>query len=873
MTASAPPAAVAGAAMVSWSQIILPSFDAEPLSDAEFVGALDVVPAHELRRGHPVAAGDGAQRVALFDGIDCSGTFLTLLVEVRRVDVFLEVQRVFGQNSRLVGDVLRQAALRKHQRVRLGRGRDDVEFILRVELAQGFDRHVDCRGDLLEVHDPVDADGVGGQRNRGFGEFDAVLAVVGVGIRRTDEGGDVAARFAGQVVVDVPEGAALLACAGQRLIDVARTAVVGGDGQRPVFVDGVKVFEVTAGGLRRTDRVAAFVDQRIDLKSVAFARRGHELPQSYGAHGRYGRDGERRFDDRQGPQLDGKPLFEQLVLDQREIVLRHAQNPADRAVAGVGVTVDVAPDDAVVGELDGRCEVAQTPGIDRVGNSAGLCAVHQNIVVEELPERVAALPFAPYGDQRIGLRGRQSQRHVVIRERCGCRRGRFGFALGVCGLCGRRSGGRCGFGDGFGPGFFLLFLAGFAVEARCGRSDGHQQHYGQEDSHRLEFETQVEPEYRTVAAGGGNVCIIDQRFEIHRQVVGDVVVFQVGVHMGVHDLKDVQSGRDDDAEVAVAAVVVAQVADEVRRVAAVEFVGRAVGVGVRILFVVAQQPVCLFETLVAAVVPVDTVDHRGETAHDEGHFPIAFVVNLSRAGEDAGQRGGFLDVRDLVGRVVHGGVADEIDVRGHRKAQIDLPAGVAADHPALQRVQFGRAREVFVRVGFVFALEGLVSLVFVEIEGQTRTQGAVENGQFPVLFVVNLSVTGQYGRNPAHLRERHRIAHQPAAFMLGGVRFDLYAGHFEPVERVGFAYVVGAQLRDGGRVGREESRHQRIQFADQREVGQRVGFRGERIPLHEHAPAHDGARPAVELRLGGKPQRECREYRQQVSEPDTSHII
>ena len=54
--------------------------------------------------------------------------------------------------------------------------------------------------------------------------------------------------------------------------------------------------------------------------------------------------------------------------------------------------------------------------------------------------------------------------------------------------------------------------------------------------------------------------------------------------MGVHDLKDVQSGRDDDAEVAVAAVVVAQVADEVRRVAAVESAGRAVGVGVRILF-------------------------------------------------------------------------------------------------------------------------------------------------------------------------------------------------------------------------------------------------------------------------------------------------
>lgn len=37
----------------------LPAFDAEPLSDAEFVGALELVPAHDLRRGHAVTAGDG----------------------------------------------------------------------------------------------------------------------------------------------------------------------------------------------------------------------------------------------------------------------------------------------------------------------------------------------------------------------------------------------------------------------------------------------------------------------------------------------------------------------------------------------------------------------------------------------------------------------------------------------------------------------------------------------------------------------------------------------------------------------------------------------------------------------------------------------
>ena len=81
---------------------------------------------------------------------------------------------------------------------------------------------------------------------------------------------------------------------------------------------------------------------------------------------------------------------------------------------------------------------------------------------------------------------------------------------------------------------------------------------------------------------------------------------------------------------------------------------------------------CLLETLVAAVVPVDAVDHRRETADHEGDFPVTFVVDLPRAGEDAGQRRGLLDVRHIVGRVVYRRIADEIDVRGDGQSQVDL---------------------------------------------------------------------------------------------------------------------------------------------------------------------------------------------------------
>ena len=267
--------------------------------------------------------------------------------------------------------------------------------------------------------------------------------------------------------------------------------------------------------------------------------------------------------------------------------------------------------------------------------------------------------------------------------------------------------------------------------------------------------------------------------------------------MGIDDLQYVQACGDDDAQVAVAPEVVAQVADIIRRIAAVEFVGRPVREFVGVLFVLVQQPVRLLETLVAAVVPVDAVDHRRETSDHEGDFPVAFVVDLPRAGEDAGQRCGLLDIRHVVGRVVYRRIADEIDVRGDGQSQVDLAAGVAADHLGLQCVQFGRTREVLVGVGVILPLERLVCPVFVDVERQPRSHRTVEYGQFPVLFVVYLSVAGQDGRDPADLRERHRVAHEPAFLVPHGIRFGLDAGQPEPHERVRGADVVRTQCRHG----------------------------------------------------------------------------
>ena len=233
----------------------------------------------------------------------------------------------------------------------------------------------------------------------------------------------------------------------------------------------------------------------------------------------------------------------------------------------------------------------------------------------------------------------------------------------------------------------------------------------------------------------------------------------------------------------------------------------------------AQKVVRLLVALVSAVVPVDAVDHRGETAHDEGHLPVAFVVDLPGAGEDAGQRGGFLDLRDVVGAVVDRRVADEVGVGGDGESEVELAPRVAADHARLQGVEFGRAGEAAVGDGLVFALERFIAVVFVDEERETGAQGAVEDRQLPVLLVVDLTVAGHDGRYPAHLRKRHGVAHEPP-FAVGSAPDRVGRGGSLACAASGEACgrqgverddVVGAEFVQQNRVGPEFGREQRIE--------------------------------------------------------------
>lgn len=470
MTAIAPPVAVAGAKMVSWSGCMALS-DPQPLSDAQGFGVADVIPAYQLRHGHVIAACDSAQCVAPFHDVGGpENAFAQLFVQIHRIHVLFEVGRILGVDLLLVGYVLGDVALRKNQCVGFCRGRNNIQFVLRVELSQHLDRQIDGRCDLSEVEQPVDTDRIHGDGNRRLVEVDVVLPVIGVGIGRTDECRHVTARFGGQVVVDVPEAVAFVdrARTSDGLVHIARPAVVGGDGQRPIAVEVVEVAQIAHGGLRRADGVAAFVDHRIDFQSVAFGRRGHELPQPDGSHTRGGGGDEGRFDDRHGAQFDRQIGFEQFLLDEREVVLRCAQNTGCHLALFVHVEVDAVFDHGVVGERNRRNECSQASGIERIRHRVASVfdqAVDSDVTVEKVRERVRTQPFVPDGKQRIGLLGRESQRDVIDRSRFDLRFGlgdRFGFWSDDCGgRCHRN--GLCDVDSSF-----SVFFAGAAFGRGCG---------------------------------------------------------------------------------------------------------------------------------------------------------------------------------------------------------------------------------------------------------------------------------------------------------------------------------------------------------------------------------------------------------------------
>ena len=137
--------------------------------------------------------------------------------------------------------------------------------------------------DILAEHQCV-----GLCRQPGLHRADVVVAVVCHDVVGGYERRHITARLLGQVWVYLPV-VALAVGAADGLVDLLRPAVVGCNDQCPVAEHLVQVAQVLRGGVRRLYGVAAFVNERVDVKAVSLSRREHELPQAGGSRARYGR--------------------------------------------------------------------------------------------------------------------------------------------------------------------------------------------------------------------------------------------------------------------------------------------------------------------------------------------------------------------------------------------------------------------------------------------------------------------------------------------------------------------------------------------------------------------------------------------------------
>ena len=199
--------------------------------------------------------------------------------------------------------------------------RDIVGAVLGVEAAQLIDVDTYIFADIGKGHVALNHHGVGA---KGDGDALGVQAVFGIEVHDVgggNEGRHIAAGFAGEIGVDLPE-VLLPAAAGDGFVDVARSTVVGGNGQVPVAEDIVEVVEVVGGSVRRFVGIAAFVDDGVDLKAVVLAGGIHKLPQASGTDTRGGLGVHGGFDNGEVFQLLGYVVARQRFLEQRVVVLR-----------------------------------------------------------------------------------------------------------------------------------------------------------------------------------------------------------------------------------------------------------------------------------------------------------------------------------------------------------------------------------------------------------------------------------------------------------------------------------------------------------------------------------------------------------------------
>ena len=215
---------------------------------------------------------------------------------------------------------------------------------------------------LVEMHPVGDHERVGHQRLGGKHRRYVVVRIIVHHVIGGDEHRQVASRLLRQIIVDGPEIEVFGVAAGtaQRFVDGAGTAVVGGDGERPVAVGGEEVLEVLRGFGRGGVWIAALVDKRRHFQAHPLGRAYHELPQPRGSMLGDGVRVEPRFDHRQIFQLEREAVLFECLFEYGHVVQVESEQRGNLCAAALRVPVDVAAYDLVVRHLDERGELGET---------------------------------------------------------------------------------------------------------------------------------------------------------------------------------------------------------------------------------------------------------------------------------------------------------------------------------------------------------------------------------------------------------------------------------------------------------------------------------------------------------------------------------
>ena len=122
------------------------------------------------------------------------------------------------------------------------------------------------------------------------------------------------------------------------------------------------------------------------------------------------------------------------------------------------------------------------------------------------------------------------------------------------------------------------------------------------------------------------------RVHCQGQVLADIIINQVGIHVGIHNLKGIETNRDDDEQVPVSQMRVL-VPFHFPQGLTIQFIQRGIAFGHELVFVKIMP--------VLASVPYRTVNEGSQSGIDDGYLPVFPVVDLPHPGQYGGVHGCF----------------------------------------------------------------------------------------------------------------------------------------------------------------------------------------------------------------------------------------